>query len=64
MTRAMHPAAPSAAQADRVYRPGRPNRCPDCGQSWWNVGRHSAQCACCETALPFASPQTPTHLGE
>jgi len=60
MTRATQP----AAQADRVYRQGHPNRCPDCGHSSWQVGRTSAECLCCETALPFANPQSPTHLGD
>jgi hypothetical protein len=30
------------------------NRCPGCGKSHWHVGRFSAECAHCETALPLA----------
>ena len=30
------------------------NRCPGCGKSHWHVGRISAECAYCETALPLA----------
>ena len=30
------------------------NRCPGCGKSNWHVGRISAECAHCETALPLA----------
>jgi len=30
------------------------NRCPGCGRSHWHVGRFSAECVVCETALPFA----------
>lgn len=30
------------------------NRCPGCGKSSWHVGRFSAECAHCETALPLA----------
>ena len=30
------------------------NRCPGCGKSSWHVGRFSAECAYCETALPLA----------
>ena len=30
------------------------NRCPGCGKSHWYVGRFSAECAYCETALPLA----------
>ena len=54
----------AAPDGPRHYFPGRPNRCPDCGHSIWKVGRQSAQCACCDTALPFATPETPTHLGD
>jgi hypothetical protein len=36
-----------------VYRPNRPNPCPNCGQSQWIVGRVSAECAVCATALPL-----------
>lgn len=36
-----------------VYRHGEPNHCPGCGRSRWLVGRSSAECAFCSTALPF-----------
>lgn len=36
-----------------VYHEGEPNRCPGCGQSQWIVGRSSAECAFCATALPL-----------
>ena len=32
------------------------NRCPGCGRTHWLVGRVSAECAFCATALPFAAP--------
>jgi hypothetical protein len=38
-----------------VYRSGVTNYCPACGQSQWHVGRQSAQCAFCATAVPLAS---------
>lgn len=38
-----------------VYRQGASNFCPGCGRSHWYVGRSSAQCAFCETAIPFAT---------
>ena len=41
-----------------AYRRGEVNRCPACGQSQWLVGRVTAECAICETALPFAGPDT------
>lgn len=38
-----------------LYRPGQVNHCPGCGRSHWWVGRASAECAFCATALPFAT---------
>ena len=35
-----------------TYRRG--THCPECGASAWTVGRFSAECARCGTALPFA----------
>ncbi len=37
-----------------VYRPWEVNHCPGCGRSHWLVGRLSAECAFCATALPLA----------
>ncbi len=34
-----------------AYRPEGPNLCPGCGRSHWLVGRLSAECAFCATAL-------------
>ncbi|ASK88507.1 hypothetical protein SPHFLASMR4Y_01760 [Sphingorhabdus sp. SMR4y] len=36
------------------YHSDTVNRCPGCGRSHWHVGRISAECAHCETALPLA----------
>ena len=36
-----------------TYREGEVNRCPGCGRSHWHVGRLSAECAFCSTALPL-----------
>ncbi len=38
-----------------VYREGAANRCPGCGRSHWHIGRVSAECGFCATALPLAS---------
>ncbi len=35
-----------------VYRENEVNRCPGCGRSHWYVGRLSAECGFCATALP------------
>lgn len=37
-----------------VYHLDIENRCPSCNKSNWFVGRFSAECAHCETALPLA----------
>ena len=36
-----------------AYHPGETNRCPGCGHSHWYVGRLSAECGLCGTALPI-----------
>jgi len=36
-----------------AYRGGEANRCPGCGRSHWYVGRLSAECGFCGTALPL-----------
>ncbi|MFZ3483826.1 hypothetical protein [Sphingomonas sp. 3-13AW] len=37
-----------------MYRLSEINHCPGCGQSQWFVGRMSAECAFCHTALPIS----------
>lgn len=37
-----------------TYHREASNHCPGCGKSHWHLGRSSAQCAFCDTALPFA----------
>ena len=37
-----------------VYRRDETNHCPGCGRTHWHVGRISAECGFCGTALPFA----------
>ena len=37
-----------------VYREDQVNHCPGCGRSHWHVGRVSAECGFCGTALPLA----------
>ena len=38
-----------------VYRPEQANYCPGCGGRHWLIGRVSAECAICATALPLAA---------
>jgi hypothetical protein len=33
---------------------GETNHCPGCGRSQWLVGRITAECAFCHSALPLA----------
>lgn len=53
-------AAPSfaASLAQRghhiVYRANAANHCPGCGRSHWYIGRVSAECGFCGTAIPLA----------
>ena len=37
-----------------LYRRDQVNHCPGCGRTHWLVGRVSAECGFCATALPFA----------
>ena len=36
-----------------VYREHEVNHCPGCGRTQWLIGRMSAECAFCTTALPL-----------
>jgi hypothetical protein len=49
------PHDPSRRGYHAVYRPHQTNHCPGCGRTHWYVGRASAECGFCATALPFAS---------
>lgn len=49
-----------------VYRENQVNHCPGCGRTHWYVGRFSAECGFCSTALPLAEPSrrgTGTYTG-
>lgn len=41
-----------------MYRTGEVNYCPGCHNNQWIVGRFSAQCNRCDTALPFKDGAT------
>lgn len=40
-----------------MFRAGGQNVCPGCGGSSWHVGRVTAECAYCLTALPIQQQQ-------
>ena len=44
---------PSARGYHAVYHDGEINHCPGCGRSHWYIGRLSAECGFCGTALPL-----------
>ena len=52
------PASFAAGLAKRghhiVYRANSDNHCPGCGRSQWYIGRVSAECGFCGTAVPLA----------
>jgi len=47
------PHDPSRRGYHVVYREREVNRCPSCGRSHWYVGRLTAECGFCGTALPL-----------
>jgi hypothetical protein len=44
-----------------VYREHEVNHCPGCGRTQWIIGRVSAECAFCATALPLAEASSRSH---
>ncbi len=44
---------PNARGYHAVYHDGEVNHCPGCGRTHWLIGRLSAECAFCGTALPL-----------
>jgi len=44
---------PNARGYHAVYHDGEINHCPGCGRTHWHIGRISAECAFCSTALPL-----------
>ncbi len=46
-----------------VYREHEMNHCPGCGRTQWIIGRVSAECAFCATALPLAEASMRSHAG-
>jgi len=48
-----------------LFRPDQTNNCPGCGHSQWFIGRMSAECGICGTALPFSeAQQSPVRAGK
>jgi hypothetical protein len=37
-----------------IYRENEVNNCPGCGRTHWIIGRVSAECCFCATALPLS----------
>lgn len=51
------PFDPARRGYHQVYREHEVNYCPGCGRTHWLLGRLSAECAFCGTALPLANPR-------
>jgi hypothetical protein len=45
---------PAGRGYNLVYHAEAVNHCPGCGRTHWIIGRMSAECAFCATALPLA----------
>lgn len=52
---------PTARGYHAVYREHQVNHCPGCGRTHWIIGRVSAECAFCSTALPLAEASMHSH---
>ncbi|MDB5692586.1 MAG: hypothetical protein JWO81_1649 [Alphaproteobacteria bacterium] len=48
------PADPALRGFHVVYRRDEVNHCPGCGRTHWHIGRLSAECGFCGTALALA----------
>lgn len=46
--------APALRGYSAVYREHEINHCPGCGRTHWIIGRLTAECAFCSTAMPLA----------
>ena len=46
-----------------AYRPNEVNHCPGCGRTHWYIGRSSAECGFCATALPLAATSNAAQAG-
>jgi hypothetical protein len=45
--------SPASRGYHAVYHDNEVNHCPGCGRTHWIIGRLSAECAFCATALPL-----------
>ena len=52
------PHDPSLRGYHVAYRENQVNHCPGCGRSHWYIGRLSAECGFCGTALPLTETMT------
>lgn len=56
-----HTYRPAGRGYHAVYRENEVNHCPGCGRTHWLIGRVSAECAFCTTALPLAEASMRSH---
>lgn len=50
---------PSLRGFHAQYRENEINYCPGCGRTHWHLGRITAECAFCATALPLRETRLP-----
>lgn len=50
----LFPHDPALRGFQPLYRQSEVNHCPACGRTHWYVGRVSAECAFCSTAIALA----------
>lgn len=55
----MTPFSPADRGYSAMYRVNETNHCPGCGRTHWHVGRITAECAFCGTALPLRDDNRP-----
>lgn len=48
------PSIPAMRGYSILYRENETNHCPGCGRTHWYIGRLSAECGFCSTAIPLA----------
>ena len=46
-----------------LYREDQVNYCPGCGRTHWYIGRLSAECGFCSTAVPLAEAYVQSGAG-
>ena len=57
------PSVPAVRGYSVLYRENEVNHCPGCGRTHWYIGRLSAECGFCSTAIPLAEARLQAGAG-